>query len=536
MAVQQQTPIQRRPAQSRRWIIFAALAFLLVLIAIYGFGPKLHAVVRDRMSKTLQTHFQSQVQFSDFDVTLFPRVRLTITGLLMRHKGRTDIPPLIEIRKVTVYANLLSFLRPRPRITLVELEGLQIHTPPRQPGGSPLIHGTNQDLEQKYPALIEEVRADDALIVVLRAQTDKPPREFPIHHLRISNLSFDRPAAFHALLTNAVPAGEIDATGDFGPWDADEPADTPAVGKYVFRNADLGTLKGVRGILSSTGSFSGPLNYLRVEGATDTPDFALRIASHPMALHTDFTAIVDGTNGDTYLKSVTAQFLHTVLQVNGEVVDESPETKGRTIILDAVSQDARVEDLLRLAVKGDEPLMTGSIKLKAKINIPEGDSDLVDRLKVKGQFGIGAGQFTNPHVQEKVDTLSRKGQGQPQDMDINGVTSEMYGSFQLSDAAIDFSHLAFGVAGASVNLSGVYNLDNGMLDFHGQLILQARVSQTTTGAKSFFLKALDPLFEGKHAGTVLAIKITGTRDNPSFGLDHGGDSNKDEAPAPKKGE
>jgi hypothetical protein len=47
------------------------------------------------------------------------------------------------------------------------------------------------------------------------------------------------------------------------------------------------------------------------------------------------------------------------------------------------------------------------------------------------------------------------------------------------------------------------------------------------------LKALDPFFKGKNAGTVLAIKITGTKDKPEFGLDHGAPSNKDEAPAPK---
>jgi hypothetical protein len=39
--------------------------------------------------------------------------------------------------------------------------------------------------------------------------------------------------------------------------------------------------------------------------------------------------------------------------------------------------------------------------------------------------------------------------------------------------------------------------------------------------KSFFLKALDPLFKGKKAGTVLPIKITGTRESPSFGLQVG---------------
>jgi hypothetical protein len=520
----------------RKWAIITGATFLLFLITLCGLAPRIHTMVRNRTERILQTHFESKVEFSDFDVSLLPHVHVTISELVMRHKGRTDVPPLIQVREVSMHANLLSLLQIKPRISFMQLSGLQIHTPPRQPGDEPLIQRTDEDLAKKYPVLIRELHADDAIIVVLRAQPEKPPREFPIHRLRLQNLSFDRPAQFHAVLTNPIPVGEIDATGEFGPWLPEVPSRTPAVGQYIFRNADLGSLKGLRGMLSSKGKFSGPLDHLKVDGATDTPDFSLRMAGHPMALHTDFSALVDGTNGDTYLNSVLARFLHTTLAVSGKVVDINPEVKGRTIVLDALSRDARVEDLVRLAVKTDEPVLTGSARLRARIDIPEGNSDLIDRLKLKGQFGIDEAQFANTEIQEKIDTLSRKGQGQPKDMDINSVVSEMRGSFQVSDGVVTFSNLNFGVVGALLNLSGTYNLDNGGLDFRGKLMLQAKLSQTTTGAKSFFLKALDPFFKGKKAGTVLQIKITGTKDNPAFGLDHGGDSKKNESPPPPKGE
>jgi len=382
-----------------------------------------------------------------------------------------------------------------------------------------MLHGTDQDLAKKYPVTIDELVADDADIVVLRAD-GKTPHEYPIHHLHLENLSFDHPADFQAILTNAIPKGEINSYGKFGPWNAEDPAETPASGDYTFYNADLGTLKGLRGTLSSTGKFDGPLDYLSVNGETDTPDFALRTADHPVALHTDFSAIVDGTNGNTYLKSVTAKFLHTTLQVNGEIVDERKDIKSRTIILDAVSRGARVEDLIRLTTKSDQPVMTGDVNLRTKITIPEKNADLIDRLQLQGQFGIGDIQFTSSSTQGKIDTLSRKGQGQPKDMDITDVVSEMKGTFGLNNAVVDFSDLNFGVTGANINLNGTYNLDTEALDFHGQLKLQAKLSQTTTGVKSFFLKAVDPFFKGKDAGTVVAIKITGTKDNPSFGLDH----------------
>jgi hypothetical protein len=521
------------PDSMRRWTFILGLVFLLALLTLYGLGPRIHAMVRDRAQRILQTHFASKVEFSNFDVSLYPHVQLTISQLILRHHGRTDIPPLIQVRAVTMTSNLINLLRAKPRIAFVKLDGLQIHMPPRQPGGEPLIQRTDQDLAKKYPALIEEMRADDAIIVILRAQPEKPPREFPIHHLELHNVSFDRPATFHATLTNSVPTGEIESNGEFGPWQADAPSKTFAIGRYKFQRADLGTLKGIRGILSSEGTFSGPLDYLKVEGTTDTPDFCLRTADHPMSLHTEFSAVVDGTNGDTYLNNVTARFRGTTIVASGKIEDANPEVKGKTILLEAFSQHARVEDLIQLAVKTDEPIMTGVASLKAKISIPEGDSDLIERLRIQGQFRIADGQFTTSEIQGKVDTLSRKAQGQPKAMEINSVASEMAGKFQVRNGVVTFSNLNFDVIGASVNLRGTYNLDSGGLDFHGNLVMQAKLSQTTTGAKSFFLKALDPFFKGENAGTVLAIKITGTKDNPTFAHDRGGASRKLEVSSPK---
>jgi hypothetical protein len=40
-----------------------------------------------------------------------------------------------------------------------------------------------------------------------------------------------------------------------------------------------------------------------------------------------------------------------------------------------------------------------------------------------------------------------------------------------------------------------------------------------TGWKRLALLPIDPIFAKEGAGTVLRIKITGTRSNPAFGLD-----------------
>jgi hypothetical protein len=73
----------------------------------------------------------------------------------------------------------------------------------------------------------------------------------------------------------------------------------------------------------------------------------------------------------------------------------------------------------------------------------------------------------------------------------------MKAHFVLRDNVMTLSNFSFEVPGALVHLDGTYGLRSEQLDFHGVLELEAKLSQTTTGAKSILLKAVDPLFE-KH--------------------------------------
>lgn len=517
----------------RPWIIVGAVLSTLVLLSLvvlFSFRGAIQKFVRHRTEAYLKARFQSDVEFKDFQVWVRPGVHVVVNGLTLRHKRRTDVPPLIEIRRVSFDTSLPGILGEKFRIHSVRLEGLQIHTPPRKPGEKPLISATDEDLAKKYPVVIDEIVADDAILEPLPKDQGKTLRPFFIHHVDLHNFRFDQPASFHALLTNPTPQGEIDSAGQFGPWRANEPSVTPVDAKFKFEHADLGTLKGLSGILSSKGQFKGPLDYLKVEGETDTPDFTLRTASHPVPLHTSYSAIVDGTNGDVLLENVIATFLNTALTVRGKVVDLTTQ-RGRTIRLDAVSQKARVEDLLRLAANTDKPAMTGYAKLKTNIDIPEKDEDLIERMRLDGQFGIGDILFTNSKIQDKIDTLSHKGQGQPQRGPEGTELSELRGKFTMEKGVVKFSKLTFGVEGASLAMAGTYNMDSGQLDFRGKLRLDAKLSQTTTGMKSFFLKAVDPFFKGKDGGTVLPIKITGTKDQPKYGLDLHDKANKEAAPA-----
>ena len=173
----------------------------------------------------------------------------------------------------------------------------------------------------------------------------------------------------------------------------------------------------------------------------------------------------------------------------------------------------RLEDLLRLAVKGDQPPMTGAINFHTKFDLPHGKGDLADRLNLNGKFDVEQAQFTSPEVTAKIETLSRKGQGQPENKDAGSSVSQLKGNFVLDNGVITFRGLTFTVTGAQVALDGKYGLEKEDLDFHGKLRMQAKLSQTMTGAKSFVLKAVDPFFR-KNGQTEVPIKITGPAGTP----------------------
>ena len=170
-------------------------------------------------------------------------------------------------------------------------------------------------------------------------------------------------------------------------WQPDSPRDTPVSGIYPFADADLGTINGLGGFLSSTGKFAGILDKIVVEGATDTPDFRIAISGHPVPLHTDFHAVVDGTSGDTYLQPVKAKLLTTWLVANGSVV-RMKDPNGHRVELEVVIEKGKIVDLLRTAIRTEPPVMTGSIRLKTKFDLSPGKVDFANRLKLTGNFQV----------------------------------------------------------------------------------------------------------------------------------------------------
>jgi len=511
-----------------------------MLVTGYVLARRVEPFIREQVIAYLHERFDSEVEIAALRVrmrraslveTLLNRGHGLIAtvegdGVQLRHKGRRDLPPMFAMKQFRFDVELRTLLDRTRVLHLVTVDGMEINVPPN--GQRPdLASGTGQDVPSTQDSaadttsnvLLEEVIITNAALTILPNNAKKFPLRFDIHRVRLESAGQHVAMKYDAALTNAKPRGEVQSNGTLGPWVADEPGDSPLAGVYKFANADLGVFSGIGGTLESSGQFEGTLSSVNVKGEATVPNFRLKQVGNPVRLQTRFQVRVDGTSGDTILQPVNGSLGTTSFRTSGGIIRHESDLR-RTISLNVSMPSGNIQDLLSLAMKGT-PFMRGKIALNTKIDIPPLTSSVREKLLLDGQFQLSQARFLKSTVQDQIDTLSRRGRGQPGNTDISGVVSLMAGKFTLANEMITFQSLSFAVPGSGVDLTGTYDLDRDALDFHGTLRLQAKVSQTMTGWKRWVLKPIDPFFSKQGAGTLLRIQVVGTSKEPKFGRDRG---------------
>jgi hypothetical protein len=509
-----------------KWIGVVAFFFLVgAAVAVRLVIARAEPILRTRVIDTLSNRFHGKVELASFHVSLVNGIGVSGDGLKIF--GATDpnpyeagVQPLIGVQEFRFQIALRTLFHSPMHVGTVYVKGLELEIPPKGDRREMTDMGSGTP---KMTIFVDQFICEDAKLVINTSKPGKAPLEFAIGDLKMKDIGPGQPMQFNATLVNPKPVGDIQSNGLFGPWQQDSPRDTPVQGDYSFTNADLGTVKGIGGILSSTGDYSGTLGNIVVHGKTDTPDFRIASSGHPVALHTEFHAVVDGTSGDTYLQPVTATFLHSSFTANGSVVRVSTP-QGHDVELDVVMNDARIEDLLKLGVHTDPSIMSGPVEMKTRLSLAPGAASVADRLALAGTFHVLRAHFTNEKVQGRIDSLSLRSQGKPKEAQSHSeedVPVDLQGVFTLKDGVLSFSLLHFLIPGTHVDMTGDYSLDGQEFDFRGKAWLDAKVSQMTTGWKSILLKPVDPFFSKNGAGTEIPIRITGTESEPHFGLDFG---------------
>lgn len=518
----------QKPGRRRLWQTIGIAVFICLAI-VAGVArlviARAEPILKKRVIETLANRFNSKVELETFHVSVSNGIEVSGGGLKLFGKQDPNpyepgIQPLISIQEFSFQTALRSLFRTPMHVDTVHVKGLELNIPPQ---GSRGEMTKMQSKTGKMTIFVDKFLCENTRLVINTSVPNKPPLEFAIASLKMKDIGSGEPLQFYATLTNPKPVGDIQSNGLFGPWQQDSPRDTPVQGDYKFDHADLSTIKGIGGMLSSVGQYAGTLGSIVVSGTTDTPDFRIAISGHRVPLHTEFHAIVDGTTGDTYLKPVRASFLHSSFTARGSIVRvNKPDAHGHDIELDVVLDHAVIEDLLRLGVRTNPPIMTGTVEMTTRLSLPQGEENIENRINLAGKFHVPAGHFTNPKVQSKLDSLSLRTQGklkQFHDGDVANVPVDLQGDFTLKDGVLSFSFLHFLVPGTHVDMAGNYSLDGQQFDFHGTARLTATVSQMMTGWKSILLKPVDPFFKKDGAGTEVPIRITGTESEPHFGLD-----------------
>jgi hypothetical protein len=93
----------------RNLTAIAGVAIILLLI-LFSLPIAVEPRIKQRLVNALGERFDSEVQLEALTVSLLPRPRLSDRGLVLRHKDRTDVPPLVTIASFPGEADFVGLL------------------------------------------------------------------------------------------------------------------------------------------------------------------------------------------------------------------------------------------------------------------------------------------------------------------------------------------------------------------------------------------------------------------------------------------
>ena len=106
------------------WILVGALgAVAVILLTILLSIPIRSDTLKDRVIALLSDQLESEVTIERLEGRVFPRVSVSGGGVVIRQKGRTDVPPLITIAQFEIRGSLRDLMR-HPR--KVERSGCKV--------------------------------------------------------------------------------------------------------------------------------------------------------------------------------------------------------------------------------------------------------------------------------------------------------------------------------------------------------------------------------------------------------------------------
>src|SRR5215213_2434642 len=114
------------PLRTRTIAGGAAVAAVLTASAL-SLPITLSPGLRARLTAALAERFDSHVEIAALRVSVLPRLRIMGDGVVLRHRGRTDVPPLIAVQSFSAEATIWDLTGQPMHFQRVRLEGLEIN-------------------------------------------------------------------------------------------------------------------------------------------------------------------------------------------------------------------------------------------------------------------------------------------------------------------------------------------------------------------------------------------------------------------------
>lgn len=497
----------------RPWLIAAAITVVVVApLAIYFINANWPFRYR-KIHPLLEDVFASQVAITSYHRTYWPNPGFVAEGLTLRRKSATDQPPIGHAQRLVVQGRWRDLFLLRQRVQRVEITGLHIVIPAI---GSRALHenfppGSGADFSGP-DTTIEQMVVRNAELEILR--DGSAPLSFPIRQLAFSHVHKGEAATYSVDMRNAIPTGQIQATGSFGPLNPHDIGATPVTGNFSFVSVNLRDVGNINGTLASTGHFRGPLNALETEADTRTPDFAVS-EGKPTPVQASIQCTVHALRGDVDIHAIQARLGKTLIHATGSIAG-SPNTTN----LDLEIADGRAEDVMRPFIRDEVPI-TGGVRVRSHAYLAPatGGAGFLQRLHVNGTFTVPNERLTDHKTEESLTDFSLRAQGKkdpepshdpstPSEVTSDAVSS-IAGQAEIRNGVASSQHLTFRIPGADAKLAGTFAFNTKVVHLTGDLRMQSDISHATTGFKSFLLKPLAPFFKKKHAGAVVPIAVTG---------------------------
>src|ERR1051326_7253642 len=211
----------------RNWVI-ASVVLIVAGVAVFRrVTAGVPDYLRDRAVSTLRENFSSDVSFKNFQISIFPEIRISGEELVLKRRDQPGPAPLITIRRFSTRAGFLQLVRKPIHIRRVTLDGLKITIPPRGKKPAEPEPPSSPKGPPPFTVVIDEIVSNNSELDMLPRDQRKLPRIFYIQHLSMGHAGLGQTMSFRARLTNPQPPGQINAQGQFGPWQREDPSLTP---------------------------------------------------------------------------------------------------------------------------------------------------------------------------------------------------------------------------------------------------------------------------------------------------------------------